>query len=64
MKIFCIGYNKTGTSSLDVFMKNHKFIGPNDDIFSHNLESYYSKNYHTFEYMIKNRYGKCIEITL
>jgi len=59
MKIFCIGYNKTGTSSLDVFMKNHKFIGPNDDIFSHNLESYFSKNYNTFEYMIKNRYDKC-----
>lgn len=56
MKIFCIGYNKTGTTSLSEFMRvNNISVAPQLP-FEYNLESYFYKNYSTFVQMIKEDY--------
>jgi len=56
MKIFCIGYNKTGTSSLSkIFYQNGFLVAPQEP-FECNMESYYFDNYETIIKMIKNDY--------
>jgi len=56
MKIFCIGYNKTGTTSLSKIMNNNNIVSAPQTPFEYNLESYFYKNYSTFTEMIKNDY--------
>lgn len=56
MKIFCIGFNKTGTTSLSALLsKNGISVAPQIP-FESNLESYFCGNYSTFISMIKNDY--------
>lgn len=56
MKIFGIGYNKTGTTSLcKIFENNNLLVAPQKP-FEYNLESYFYDNYNTFTNMIKNDY--------
>lgn len=56
MKIFCIGFNKTGTTSLsDFFQKNNFAVAPQKP-FECNLESYFYNNYSTFTKMIDSDY--------
>jgi hypothetical protein len=56
MKIFCIGYNKTGTSSLsEIFFQNGFSVAPQQP-FECNMESYYFDSYDTIVKMIKNDY--------
>lgn len=56
MKIFCIGYNKTGTTSLERLMNNNNINSAQQKPFEYNLESYFYDNYSTFVKMIKNDY--------
>jgi len=56
MKVFCIGYNKTGTTSLTHFMKMNGFLIAPQQPFEYNLNSYVYGNYSTFTEMIKNDY--------
>lgn len=56
MKIFCIGYNKTGTTSLEKLMNNNNIEVAPQKPFEYNLESYFYDNYTTFVKMIKNDY--------
>lgn len=54
MKIFCIGFNKTGTTSLRNYFHSEGFSSGDQQAFEHNLNSYRFKNYSTFIEMIKN----------
>jgi len=56
MKIFCIGYNKTGTTSLSRIMSNNDISVAQQTPFEYNLESYFYGNYNTFTNMIKEDY--------
>ena len=56
MKVFCIGFNKTGTTSLSKIFENNKFLVAPQPPFEYNLESYFYGNYSTFIEMIKNDY--------
>jgi len=56
MKIFCIGYNKTGTTSLSRIMSNNDISVAPQIPFEYNLESYFYGNYNTFTNMIKEDY--------
>jgi len=56
MKVFCIGYNKTGTTSLSNFFRDNGFLVAPQTPFEYNLNSYFSKNYSTFVDMIKEDY--------
>jgi hypothetical protein len=56
MKIFCIGYNKTGTTSLTEFMRINGFLIAPQTPFEYNLNSYIYGNNSTFIEMIKNDY--------
>ena len=56
MKIFCIGYNKTGTTSLSCVMSNNNISVAPQQPFEYNLESYFYENYNTFTNMIKYDY--------
>ena len=56
MKIFCIGYNKTGTTSLSRIMSNNNISVAPQTPFEYNLESYFYGNYDTFTNMIKEDY--------
>jgi hypothetical protein len=58
MKIFCIGYNKTGTTSLERLMNNNNINSAPQKPFECNMESYFYKNYSTFVNMIKDDYHK------
>lgn len=58
MKIFCIGYNKTGTTSLKRLMNNNNINSAPQKPFECNMESYFYKNYSTFVNMIKDDYHK------
>ncbi len=58
-RIFCIGFNKTGTTSLTEFFREEDYIVAPQDPFECNLYSYVSGNYETFEYMIKNDFYAC-----
>jgi hypothetical protein len=56
MKIFCVGYNKTGTTSLsEIFHKNNFLVAPQKP-FECNMESYFFDSYDTIVKMIKNDY--------
>ena len=48
MKIFCIGYNKTGTTSLWSLMKNNNISVAECSGFESNVESYFNGNYDVF----------------
>jgi len=56
MKVFCIGYNKTGTTSLTKFMRLNEFLLAPQKPFEYNLNSYVYGNSSTFIKMIKNDY--------
>ena len=56
MKIFGIGYNKTGTTSLSKIMDNNNILTAPQKPFECNLESFFYKNYSTYTKMIKNDY--------
>jgi hypothetical protein len=56
MKFFCIGYNKTGTTSLTEFFKQNGYSIAPQKPFEYNLNSYFSKNHSTFIDMIKEDY--------
>jgi len=56
MKIFCIGYNKTGTTSLTKLMNENNIKTAPQTPFEFNLESYFYENYNTFTNMIKDDY--------
>lgn len=56
MKIFCIGYNKTGTTSLSRIISNNNISVAPQIPFEYNLESYFYGNYSTFTNMIKEYY--------
>jgi len=56
MKIFCVGYNKTGTTSLSTIMSNNNISVAPQKPFEFNLESYFYDNYSTFTNMIKEDY--------
>ena len=58
-RIFCIGFNKTGTTSIARFFKEEGYIVAPQTPFECNLYSYISDNYETFEYMIKNDFYEC-----
>jgi hypothetical protein len=58
MKIFCIGYNKTGTTSLTEFFKQNEYSIAPQIPFEYNLNSYFSKNHSTFVDMIKQDYNE------
>ena len=53
MKIFCIGFNKTGTTSLKNLLLEEGFRDSNQNHFEQNLDSYVSKNSSTFINIIK-----------
>jgi hypothetical protein len=56
MKIFCIGYNKTGTTSLtELFTQNGFLVAPQEP-FECNMESYFFNSYDTIVNMIKYDY--------
>ncbi len=56
MKIFCIGYNKTGTTSLsEIFFQNGFLVAPQQP-FECNMESYFFNSYDTIVKMIKEDY--------
>lgn len=59
MKIFCIGYNKTGTTSLSKIFENNNFLVAPQQPFEYNLESFFYGNYSTYINMIKNDYYDC-----
>jgi hypothetical protein len=59
-RIFCIGFNKTGTSSLSGFFRGEDYIVAPQTPFECNLYSYISGNYETFEYMIENDFSGCV----
>jgi hypothetical protein len=54
MKIFCIGFNKTGTTSLQDLLHSEGLNSGDQQIFEYNLNSYRFGNYSTFTKMIKN----------
>lgn len=54
MKVFGIGYNKTGTTSLSKIFENNNLLVAPQTPFECNLESYFYGNYTTFTNMIKN----------
>lgn len=54
MKVFCIGFNKTGTTSLSQIFRNNNFLVAPQTPFEYNLESFFYKNYTTFSNIIKN----------
>lgn len=56
MKVFCIGFNKTGTTSLSQIFWNNNFSVAPQEPFEYNLESYFYKNYSTYINMIKDDY--------
>jgi len=56
MKIFCIGFNKTGTTSLKNLLLEEGFRDSNQNHFEQNLDSYVSKNSSTFINIIKTNY--------
>jgi hypothetical protein len=56
MKIFAIGYNKTGTTSLSKIMDNNNIFTAPQRPFECNLESYFYGNYSTYVEMVKNDY--------
>jgi len=56
MKIFGIGYNKTGTTSLSKLMTSNNISVAEQKPFEYNLESYFYGNYNTFTNMIKDDY--------
>lgn len=56
MKIFCIGFNKTGTTSLQNLLLEEGFTTSNQTHFEQNLDSYVSENYSTFIDIIKKHY--------
>lgn len=56
MRIFCIGFNKTGTTSLQNLFLNEGFVDSNQSHFEQNLDSYVSKNPSTFINIIKTYY--------
>jgi hypothetical protein len=58
-RIFCIGFNKTGTTSLTEFLKDEHYIIAPQRPFECNLYSYVSGNYETFEYIIKDIFYDC-----
>lgn len=55
-KIFCIGYNKTGTTSLYAFFDSNEIPASPQVQFQANLCSYLAGNYSTFKYIIDNIY--------
>jgi hypothetical protein len=56
MKIFCIGFNKTGTTTLSSIMENNNISVAPQRPFECNLESFFYENFSTFTNMIKNDY--------
>ena len=56
MKIFCIGFNKTGTTSLQNLLIKEGFIDSNQSHFEQNLDSYIFKNPSTLIEIIKTYY--------
>lgn len=56
MKIFCIGYNKTGTTSLSELMRMNNISVAPQKPFEYNLESFFYKNFSTYIQMIKDDY--------
>ena len=56
MRVFGIGYNKTGTTSLSKIFENNNFSVAPQHPFECNLESFFYGNYSTFTNMIKNDY--------
>jgi len=58
MKIFCIGFNKTGTRSLMHFFKQNGFSTAPVRPFELMMTSYYSKNYEKINKLIKSDYSK------
>ena len=48
MKIFCIGFNKTGTTSLQDLLHSEGLNSGDQQIFEYNLNSYRFGNYSTF----------------
>ena len=57
MKIFCIGFNKTGTTSLQRLLLDEGFIDSRQEHFEQNLDSYVFKNYSTYTGIIKTGYS-------
>ena len=57
MKIFCIGFNKTGTTSLQRLLLDEGFIDSRQEHFEQNLDSYVLKNYSTYTGIIKTCYS-------
>ena len=58
-KIFCIGFNKTGTTSLKDLFSNNGFESAPQRVFESKLNSYESFNPSTFINMIKEDYSHC-----
>lgn len=56
MKVFCIGFNKTGTTSLSSIFSNNSFLVAPQIPFEQNLYSYIYGNNSTIIEMIKNDY--------
>lgn len=58
MKIFCIGFNKTGTRSLKHFFHNNGFLTAPVRPFEMTMSNYYSKDYKKIIKLINNDYSK------
>lgn len=56
MKVFCIGFNKTGTTSLSSIFSNNSFLVAPQSPFEYNTYSYIYGNSSTIIEMIKNDY--------
>ena len=59
MKIFCIGFNKTGTTSLQNLFSGSGFKVAPQTPFEYNFNSYKFGNFSTFINMIKEDYPHC-----
>jgi len=60
MKIFCIGYNKTGTTSLNRFMEKNNIPTAHNADFGSNLEFYHNHNYSFFTDLINKYHNEFI----
>lgn len=57
MKIFCIGFNKTGTTSLKNFFDNNNFLTAPVHPFELRMDHYYTNNYKEIIKLINQKYS-------
>ena len=58
MKIFCIGFNKTATTSLSSFFKKNGFLVAPENPFEELLDSYLDKDFQTIMNSINTKFSE------